>query len=186
MQQASDIPKITTINFEGIGKLTKYNKEVGMLTKPHYIIPSNFRIPFSDPKIVAQRINQKFDTIEGIRYKYDDVKHCWEVEFGTKPIELTVDPKDYKMQRIINAKKWWALHAANKAAEKYGDALNLYGDDNELPPPQIDLKWCRFVINFYYDEETKEIIVEFNRPWGDADSFTYYQFFNFVKKAFIN
>jgi len=186
MQQAINLSKITTINFEGVGQLSHFDEGTGLLTKPFYIIPSNFRIPFSDPKIVAQRINQELQAIESLRYKYDDIKHSWEVEYGTKPIELTVDTKDYKLCRIISEKKMWAMNAASRSLEKYQHLREeLYGDDEDyLPPPPMALKWCRFVIHLYYDEETKEIIVEFNRPWGDADSFTYYQLFNCVKRSF--
>jgi hypothetical protein len=47
-------------------------------------------------------------------------------------------------------------------------------------------------ISLYYDEETKEIIVEFNRPRRDADSFTALNgnllqilFFYFLKFIFL-
>jgi hypothetical protein len=185
MQQASDLSKITSINFEGVGQLSHFDEGTGLITKPFYIIPSNFIIPFSDPKIVAQRINQELQAIESLRYKYDESKYYWEIEFGTKPTELTIDTKDYKMKGIIKLKKWAAMQAATSALDKYPNLCEEY-DEDYLPPPPMGLKWCRFVIHLYYDEETKEIIVEFNRVWGDSDSFTYYQFFNFVKKAFIN
>ena len=186
MQQAINLSKITTITFDGGAMPSKFNNEFGLLTKPFYVIPSHFVLPLSDPKNIAQTINQELQAIESLRYEYDESKHYWEIEFGTKPPELTTDnPKDYKLCRIIDNKKWAALYAAIRAKEKYPHLIdNAY--DDELPPPPISLKWCRFVISLYYDEDEKEIIVEFNRRWGDADSFTFYQIFNHIKKVFVN
>jgi hypothetical protein len=185
MQQAIDFSNITitSINFDGVEMSPRFNKEIGLLKKPFYVIPSNFEVPVSDPKNIAQTINQNLDSIEGLRYKYDDIKHCWEVDFGTKPIELTVDPKDYKMKRIISLKKWVAIQAATYALDKYPNLVEEYFGDY-LPQPPTDLRWCRFVINLYYDKDKKVIIVEFNRLWSDSDSFTFYQLFNHVKEAF--
>jgi hypothetical protein len=184
MQKVFDLSETTDINF---GKQSSFNKEVGMFSKPYYILPTNFRIPFSDIKNIAKIINAKFDAIETLRYKYNESNHYWEIEFGTKPLEVIISSKDYKLIKIIDNKKWAAIVAARRAIEKYPYLLEELHEDNDyLPGPLTDLKWCRFVVNLYYDEEPKEIVIEFNRVWGDAHCYTFYQLFNYIKECFTN
>jgi hypothetical protein len=156
--------------------LPHYHPIVKLITKAWYISPNNLEIPVCDVEILKKYINSTLAEIESLRFKYNEKRFCWEMEFGTKPTELTVDQHDIKLINIIKKKKYAAVKAAEKAEANgfYEEIMDEY--DDELPGP-IPLchnnggKWCRMYIYLSYDEEKNVILVEFHRESGDHNSF---------------
>lgn len=155
--------------------LPHYHPIAKLITKSWYTSPNNLELPFFDVEILKNYINNTLAEIESLRFEYNEKRFCWEIEFGTKPIELTVDQKDIKLINIIKKKKYAAEKASEKAETNglYEEIFDEY-DDDELPVPvPIDSngKWCRMFIYLSYDEEKNVILVEFHRENGDRASF---------------
>jgi hypothetical protein len=155
--------------------LPHYHPIAKLITKSWYVCPNNLELPFFDVEYLKNYINTTLAEIESLRFKYNEKRFCWEIEFGTKPIELTVDDNDIAFLNIIKKKKYAAKQAAEKAQANglYEEIMDEYNDD-ELPGPiPIDSngKWCRMLILLSYDEEKNIILVEFHRECGDRASF---------------
>ena len=158
-----------------------YNERAKLPNKRFPITCKNIALPFCDPEIIKKAINNTLAQLEGVHGEYNEKKCMWSLEYGTKPIELTIDKDDYKLRRIIEHKKYAALLASSKALEKfphnadyYDDDFDNFDDDDDLPSP-IPLfangKWCNIQIYLTYDEEKNIILVEFNRYNGDHKSY---------------
>jgi hypothetical protein len=170
--------KIDNITFNI--KLPYYNERAKLIIKYSNVSPNYLELPFCDVEIIKKHINDVLSKIEGLRFTYNEKKFCWEIEFGTKPIQLTVEQDDYKLLEIITNKKYVAIQAAEKAYEKAQsnelyEELFDFGEDEFLPPiPMYDYengKWCRIIIYLSYDEVKNLIFVEFHRVNGDRNSF---------------
>jgi hypothetical protein len=134
-------------------------------------------IPLCDPEIIKNIINKVIFKIEGVRGTYNELSCCWELEYGTKPIEYTIN-NDYKLRQIIKTKKWAALMTANKAFQMFPGNFpgNFPDNDTELSGP-IGLldnpKWAEIEIRLSYDKDKKTIVIEPNRLCGDHAAFHY-------------
>jgi hypothetical protein len=169
-------PLSPNINITFDKPLPHYNPIAKLITKSWYTSPNNLELPFFNVEILKKYINSTLTEIESLRFKYNEKKFWWEIEFGTKPIELTVDRDDRILINIIKIKKYAAKQAAEKAMANgfYEEIMDEYDDNGELPGPvPIDSngKWCRMFIYLSYDEEKNVILVEFHRENGDHASF---------------
>jgi hypothetical protein len=151
-----------------------FNDRANLPNKRFPITFKHVELPFCDPEIIKKVINNTLSQIEGVRGKYDEKKFMWTLEYGTKPIELTIERGDYKLKRIIEHKKYAASMAASRALEIFPLNDEFFEDDGELPSPipiWANGKWCSLQIYLTYDDEKNVIIVEFNRYNGDHSSF---------------
>ena len=131
-------------------------------------------IPLCNPEIIKNVINNTIAQIEGVRGEYNHKKFMWTLEYGTKPLEMTIDKTDFKLRRIIEHKKYAAIMAATLAIEKFPHNDEFFEDGNELPQPIqcfVNCKWTNLQIYLTYDDEKNTILVEFNRYNGDHVSF---------------
>jgi hypothetical protein len=165
--------------FKIIGIKPYYNERAKLPNKKFYTFPKHVEFPFCDVEIIKKIINNNLTQIEGLRGEYNEKKYIWDLEFGTKPIERTIDKADYKLVKIINRKKEAAMDAAIKAQDKFPHNNNY--DNDELPPPPFNLKWMHMNILLSYDEEKNTILVEFNRLIGESTS--YYFVANIIEHA---
>jgi hypothetical protein len=154
-----------------------YNTKAKLPNKRFPFPCKNIALPLCDQEIIKKDINNTLAQLEGVRGEYNEKKYMWNLEYGTKPIELTIDKADYKLRRIIDNKKYAALLASSKALEKFPHNADYYNDDfddDDLPSP-IPLfangKWCNIQIYLTYDEEKNIILIEFNRYDGDPSSY---------------
>lgn len=134
-----------------------------------YKFPNNTEIPYIDPEKIINFINSLLSEIEGLRGSYSENKFMWELEWGTKPIELTVS--DYKIRCIIEHKKFCALQAQTLALEKFPHLIENNDDDDEFEPPQFNSGWCKTNIILSYNEKENKITIEYNRLSGDSLTF---------------
>jgi len=154
-----------------------YNAKAKLPNKRFPITCKNVALPLCDPEIIKKAINNTLAEIEGVRSEYNEKKFMWTLEYGTKPLEYTIDKADYKLRRIIEHKKYAAIMAASFALEKFphnADHFDHNFDDDYLPPPIpffANGKWCSLQIYLTYDEEKNIILVEFNRYNGDHASY---------------
>ena len=150
-----------------------FNAKAKLPNKRFPVTGKHIELPLCDPEIIKKAINNTLAEIEGVRGEYNEKKCMWTLEYGTKPLELTIDKADYKLRRIIEDKKYAAIMAASVALEKFPHNAHVF-DDDELPPPIpffANGKWCSLQIYLTYDEEKNVILVEFNRYNGDHASY---------------
>lgn len=150
----------------------KYEREnkYGLIPISCFIFCNNIEISLNsiesfDITQFKKHIHNAISDIEGVNCKYFPNADVWEVEFGTKPIEFTVDNNDYELIRIINQKKWFALKSALKAIEKFPLLKN-----DKINYEQTE-KWCMLDIYLRYCEKSHSIIIELNRTSGDIFAF---------------
>jgi len=187
---------MTEDNIEFEYKLYQYyNERAKLPNKSFYTLNDHIKLPFCDPEIIKKVINNVLAELGNVRGKYDEETYMWNLEYGTKPIEYTVEPYDFKLKEIIQNKKFWALLAASKAYEKFHQNDYDYGFGDYYTPLSFatlsassysvssftNRKWSNIHIELSYNQENNTIIVEFNRFNGDRAS--YYFVTNTVKEA---
>lgn len=159
--------KINLLNPYNFGKR---NEKTGLLEKPWYVAPSCSYIAASNTNVNVKELKEKITEficgLESVRLTYTEKYENWAIEFGTKPILKTIDPRDRKLHEIVNAKQWAAARTAIKALEKFP-----YLSDEYDYFPQVQLRWCKMSVRLYYDKANDEIIVEYNRFSGCSHSF---------------
>ena len=156
------------INLFSPYSIRKRNEKTGLLKKPWYVVPSCSYISASsiDVKELKEKITEFICGLESVRLTYTKSHENWAIDFGTKPILETIDPRDRKLYQIVNAKQWVASRAAIKALEKFP-----YLSDDYDYCTDFQLRWCNMSVRLYYDETNDEIIVEYNRFSGCSHSF---------------
>ena len=128
-------------------------------------------IPLCNPEVIKNIINKLLSEID-VRGKYNESRYCWELEYGTKPIEWTIEPSDNKLRQIINIKKLAALETSLKALEMFPGNIPQYGDElPELVSIFDNPKWAKIEIRLSYDEDKKTIVIIPNRLCGDHAAF---------------
>jgi hypothetical protein len=158
-----------------------FNARVKLPNKRFPVTCKHVELSLCDPEIIKNVINNTIAQIEGVRSEYNEKKFMWTLEYGTKPIELTINKSDFQLRRIIEHKKYAALMAASKAIE-YFPHNDEYDDELQDPIPFFaNCKWCNIQIYLTYDEETNVILIEFNRFNGDHASFYFVS--NIVESA---
>lgn len=157
--------KINLLDKFNVGKR---NQKTGLLNKPWYLAPSCSYICASivDVKELKEKITEFICGLESVRLTYTETHENWSIDFGTKPILKTIDPRDRKLHEIVNAKQWAAARAAIKALEKFPYLSEDYDYCTDF-----QLRWCNMSVRLYYDETNDEIIVEYNRFSGCSRSF---------------
>jgi hypothetical protein len=162
-----------------------YNTKAKLPNKCLYPLYDHIKVPFCNVENMKKCINNTLSEIEGIHGEYDEEKYMWNLEYGTKPIEYTIEPGDWKLNEIILQKKFWALLTSRKAFEQFHQNDYDYGFDKGYAPLPFrtlaasrfsvksftNRKWCKINISLSYDEENNEIIVEFNREKGERETF---------------
>jgi len=140
-------------------KPSVYNKEVGLFTKSFHLGTKNVTIPFCDPKLVAQTICETLNNTEGVRYKYDESKCFWEIEYGTTPLEYSVN--NFILSQQILTSRWVFKIAAMEAVKKFPylqEKLDI--NTNYNPFERINKRWCKMTLQLFYDKKNNSIYIE--------------------------
>lgn len=148
------------------------NEELKLPYHGFYLCLDNMELPHINVENLKNRINIILSCLEGVRGKYNEKKFKWELEWGTKPIELNYND-DYILLQIIRNKKKNALFAASKAAKKFPHNLQHNDIDNNYLEIEYNKKWCKFEIMLSCYRDEKKIIIEYNKLTGDYMSFYY-------------
>jgi hypothetical protein len=176
--------------------------EFGLFSKPLYIKFSSLEIPYCDPEIIANKINDFITSYEGLNCnEYNEYKKHWVIEYGSEPMKKIISSLGWEnkyensenyiekirqqqnIERKIKAKKWWATMAAHKAIDRFPHNLDCDDDYDEMN--EIHLKWTKFEIRFYYDQDKKTIIIEFHKPFREIDDSSYYYFKREIEKIIL-
>jgi len=150
-----------------------FNDRTKLPNKRYPVTWKHVELPLCNPEIIKNVINNTIVQIEGVRSEYNEKKFMWTLEYGTKPLELTINKSDFKLRKIIEHKKYAAIMAATVAIEKFPHNDEFFEDGEELPDPIpcfVNGKWTNLQIYLTYDDENT-ILVEFNRYNGDHISF---------------
>jgi hypothetical protein len=162
-----------------------YNEKAKLPNKDFHISHQHIKLPFCDAEIIKKVINNVLAKIEGLRGEYNEEEYMWNLEYGTKPLEETINRYDFKLKEIIQTKKFWALLASRKAFEQFHKNDYDYGFEDNYTPLSFSLlcaskfsvksftnrKWSNIHIFLTYDEKENIIFVGFHRANGDRDSF---------------
>lgn len=125
-------------------------------------------IKYLNVEILKKYLNRKLSEVEGIRFNYNEQKFKWKLEWGTTPLEYTIN--DYNIQNTIKKTKMFAIKAANKAIIKYPhneDTQISYFIYSEI------YRWFKAQILLSYNPESKQIIISYDRLMGDVGTFYY-------------
>ena len=144
-----------------------------------YKFPNSTQLLYFDPEILIKYINFYLSEIDGIRGDYNKNKFLWELEWGTRSIEDTIDRNDYELAEIIKHKKYAAIMAAFEGKKRILNELQFVEDDEFDIVKYDNHKWCKFTIILTYSIDDDSILIEYNRLNGDATS--YYAIINKLK-----
>jgi hypothetical protein len=110
----------------------------------------SIELPFCDIHVLKSLINEAFASIEGIKKLEHNDKMCeWIIEYGTTPFINTLP---YQDRRFYNAKKFYAIKAANKAYDMFP---HLHADDDDDDGIYFHPKreWSKSVAEIYLQED---------------------------------
>lgn len=157
-------------NFSQFGnKIIRINSKAGL---PNYTRGGiyNIQFPYCDVDWLKNLIVETLTEIEGLRLRYDEDKFCWSFEYGTKPIEYSID--NYELYKIIRKKKCCAFQASIKATQLFNDLYD--NDDNDdTDDYYINKYWCEGYINLLYNEQNDVIVIEINKTIGHTNTYYY-------------
>ncbi len=138
---------------------------------------NSIKLPYFDYEILIKYINYFLSKIEGLKSEYNKGTFTWELEWGTKEIEYTIDRSDYKLIQIIKQNKKAAILASIEANKKFPNNINF--DEEESDSDFNNNKWCKFIITLDYLSDDNSLLV-YNRLIGDV--ITYYDIISKFKK----
>jgi hypothetical protein len=172
------------INLNNDQELPLIVDEESQLPPVNFYISNNYNsIPYINVEILKKHINKKLSEIYGLKFKYNEDYFRWEIEWGTLPIEESIE--DYEIKRIINIKKWWAMHASQRAMDKFPhnhdfDDQDITGEMNTWISGRNT--WFKGEIILNYNITSNYIYISYNRLRGETYSF--YNIINQIREFF--
>jgi hypothetical protein len=160
---------------------TKEKGTAGLFQKKHPISmnhPSTV-IDATNGDTIRSRLATAINGIESLRSNYSEERNIWTLDFGTKPIQKTIDPYDRELLKIVNSKQWRALEAATKMLEKH----EYLRDDDDYNMDR-QMKWFLALVSICYDETINKIVVDY--VFIDGDKFTFYHIKNTIEKELLS
>lgn len=152
-----------------------------------WINHQSIKIPYCDPETLINYLESVFHSAEGLRVIYSEEMFQWQVEYGTRPIEETIDKFDYDLRQIIMYKKNLARLAAIRALEMNYVSEHLddidYSDIQPIPILTFN-RWVSMSVSLYYLEKYDSIMISFENIEGDFTTFIATKFL--VKDKFKN
>jgi len=119
-------------------------------------------LPFIQLKEMIESI---LSQIEGLRYDWNEEYFIWNIEWGTRPFENSLDYKSFntvKLGRIVS------MEAASKAIELFPH--NVDWDYNGIPIEQAG-SWHKSELHVYCDPKRNKVFIQINRMVGCHNSF---------------
>jgi hypothetical protein len=145
-----------TINYNGV-----------LPNKYDWGIFSHFSMDISIPfKLLQKHIDIILSRIDGVKYRWDNNKCAWDIEYGTIPIEKTKKGLEY--QQVIRG-KMAAIDASNMAIEwfphlvEYDDIWN----DNIVAIGEEDNHWSKMELQIFRDDINNCLFISLQRLSGD-------------------
>jgi hypothetical protein len=127
------------------------------------------KIPYMTLNEFQYAIRQALCSFEGItHFKWDQDNFAYEIEYASRPIEITA-PKD--VLKIIRDKKY-AAHVASIRAEEIFPYIQEEDDLTQLDIiPSFTRKWCQCKIHLAWDIFQDCLVYNFERSTGDKISY---------------
>jgi hypothetical protein len=160
---------------------TKEKGQFGLFQKKHDIAmyhPST-AIDATNGDTIRSRLATTINDVESLRSNYNEARDIWRLDFGTKPIQKTIDPYDRELLKIVNSKQWLALRVATEMLEKH-EYLRDDDDDGNFK----QMKWFLAIVSICYDEATNKIVVDY--VFIDGDKSTFYYIKNAIEKNLLS
>jgi hypothetical protein len=160
---------------------TKEKGTAGLFSKKHPISmnhPST-AIEATNGDTIRSQLATAINGIESLRSNYSEERDIWRLDFGTKPIQKTIDPYDMELLKIVNSKQWLALRVATEMLEKH-EYLRDDDDDGNFK----QMKWFLGLVSICYNKPTNKIVVDY--VFIDGDKFTFYHIKNTIEKELLS
>ena len=111
---------------------------------------------------IQQVLEKTFSQIEGLKYSYVANAFGWDLEYGTAPLEQTVDLID---QRQVKNGRWLAIKAAMKAQDKYSWIHDDWSEqDRSIPPPYVAQRsWGKMECNLFRNITNDSFVIIITR-----------------------
>ena len=135
-------------------------------------------IPLS---LLQKHVNIVLSRIEGLRYRWDNDKCIWLIEYGTEPMENKYKGKEsWQIRQGKNA----AMCAAGEAMFRFPHLIEDDDFDEDEPIALIDMpmRWCKIELRVYTDAVKGCFFVHFNRMTGDHS--TYWNIWDIIRVYF--
>ena len=135
-------------------------------------------IPLS---LLQEHINSILSRIEGLRYRWDNKRCIWLLEYGTEPIENKYNGKEF-MQ--IRDGKNAAICAACEAIRRFPHLIedDEFGYDDHIGLLDMPMRWCKIELRVYTDAAKGCFFIEYNRMTGDH--ITYWNIWHIIYTYF--
>jgi hypothetical protein len=148
---------ISNPNYEGVPP-RKVGWGISSLTVTTLEISTNLSLLKEHVEIVLSRI-------EGLKYKWDNAKCLWFLEYGTEPMENKYKGKEH---RQITMGKFAALQAASDSITRFPHLIDH--DDDVHDDYHEYMRWCKMELRVYTDTVKGCFFVHFSRMTGDAST----------------
>jgi hypothetical protein len=120
-----------------------------------------------DLPLFQQQIEGVLSRIEGVRYRWDNAKCVWHIEFGTTPIENGKPGLEYRQIMLGKRNADLASYEAINRFPHLVDYDDVLGD---LEPPEEQGRWCKSELRLYTDKVKNCLFIHLNRMTGDRTS----------------
>lgn len=123
-------------------------------------------IPLS---LLKEHVEIVLSRIEGLKYRWDNAKCVWLLEYGTAPLENKYKGEEY---RQITTGKFAALQAAGQAITRFPHLIDNDDDVHDDYPDDYHeyMRWCKMELRVYTDTAKGCFFVHFSRMTGDAST----------------
>jgi len=180
LRQMNSLPIIPKLDFSKIVLPKQYYEEIGLPNKPFYLMPFTLEFPITDLQEIITTIHDFTNSNEELRSTFDTRRKSWTIEYGNDPmvrimnaINLPIENKEIQ-KRMIKTQQWLVFFAMRQEEEKRKKPLLVDSDDDSAD--ELHLKWTKFIINLYYNEDKNTVIVEFHCPFRETDDESYHSF----------
>jgi hypothetical protein len=120
-----------------------------------------------DLPLFQQQIEGVLSRIEGVRYRWDNAKCVWHIEFGTTPIENGKPGLEYRQIMLGKRNADLASYEAINRFPHLVDYDDVLGD---LEPAEEQGRWCKSELRLYTDKVKNCLFIHLNRMTGDRTS----------------
>lgn len=139
--------------------------------KSWWISSSCFKMDITlDLPLFQQQVETVLSRIEGVRYRWDNAKCVWHIEFGTTPIEYGKPGLEY---RQVMKGRLAAQCAACEAINRFPHLVeydDIWVDNEPAFLVEEQGRWSRSELRLYTDKVKNCLFIQLDRMTGDRCS----------------
>ena len=124
----------------------------------------------SEAALIEQITSALENIIELSSVVWDQQRFYWKIEYGTKPLELSVP---FQCYHTVKSGKWNAMIAASEAVRRFPALIENDFDMDNIPRVVEVRQWHKSEIYLYFNPVSLKYLIYFNRLTGSRASFYY-------------